>query len=83
MLRIDVSPAMADLLRAKAAGRGLKSVTAAAPMEKLVLQLRTFDLIVSSYALHHLREPDKARLVRGARACYHWLRPGGGWLSLT
>lgn len=75
VLGIDVSPAMAGRLRAEAGRRGLRSVTAAAmPIEKLVLQPGSFDLIVSSYALHHLRDPDKARLVR---ACYQWLRPGG------
>jgi len=44
------------------------------PIERLVLPRGTFDLIVSSYALHHLRDRDKARLVE---ACYAWLRPGG------
>jgi SAM-dependent methyltransferase len=66
---------MADRLRADAKRQGLTSVTAVAvPIEKLALQPGGFDLIVSSYALHHLRDPDKARLVR---ACFHWLRPGG------
>jgi SAM-dependent methyltransferase len=75
VLGIDVSPAMADRLRAEAGRRGLRSVTAiSVPMEKLDLQPGTFDLIVSSYSLHHLRDPDKARLIQ---ACYHWLRPGG------
>jgi SAM-dependent methyltransferase len=32
------------------------------------------DLIVSSYALHHLTDADKRALVAGAA---HWLRPGG------
>src|SRR5215471_18891397 len=72
---VDVSPVMADQLRAEAERRGLGSVTAVAtPIEALALQPETVDLIVSSYALHHLRDPDKARLVQ---ACYHWLRPGG------
>lgn len=75
VLGIDVSPAMADRLRAEAGRRDLRSVTAEAmPIEKLALQPETFDLIVSSYALHHLRDPDKARLIQ---ACYDWLRPGG------
>jgi len=72
---IDVSPAMADRLLAEAGRQGLRSVTAVAmPIEKLVLQPGSVDLIVSSYALHHLRDPDKARLIQ---ACYQWLRPGG------
>jgi 2-polyprenyl-3-methyl-5-hydroxy-6-metoxy-1,4-benzoquinol methylase len=75
VLGIDVSPSMTDRLQAEAGRRGLQSVTAVAmPIEKLVLEPQTFDLIVSSYALHHLRDPDKARLVQ---ACYQWLRPGG------
>jgi SAM-dependent methyltransferase len=75
VLGIDVSPEMASRLRAEAQRRGLRSVTAVAmPMERLVLQPGTFDLIVSSYSLHHLRDADKARLVQ---ACYQWLRPGG------
>jgi 2-polyprenyl-3-methyl-5-hydroxy-6-metoxy-1,4-benzoquinol methylase len=64
---IDVSPSMADRLQAEAERRGLRSVTAVAmPIEKLVLQPETFDLIVTSYALHHLRDSDKARLVQAA-----------------
>lgn len=75
VLAVDVSPAMADKLRAEAKRRRLSSLVAAtAPIEKLVLQGDSFDLIVSSYALHHLRDRDKARLVKSA---YHWLRPGG------
>lgn len=75
VLGIDVSPVMADRLRAEAFRQGLRSVTAVStPIERLVLQPGTFDLIVSSYSLHHLRDPDKARLVQ---ACYRWLRPGG------
>lgn len=75
VLGIDVSPAMTDQLRAEAHRRGLESVTVAAmPIEKLALQPGSFDLIVSSYALHHLRDAEKARLVRAA---YYWLRPEG------
>ncbi len=75
VLAIDVSPAMVDRLRTEAEGKGLSSIEATAvPIEKLAFQPGSFDLIVSSYALHHLRDPDKARLVKAA---YHWLRPGG------
>jgi ubiquinone/menaquinone biosynthesis C-methylase UbiE len=75
VLAVDVSPAMADQLRAEAQRRSLSSiVTATVPIEKLALPPGSFDLIVSSYALHHLRDPDKALLVRSA---YRWLRPGG------
>lgn len=75
VLAIDVSPAMADQLRVDADRRGLDSVSVGTiPIEDLALLPARFDLIVSSYALHHLRDPDKASLVQAA---YHWLRPGG------
>jgi ubiquinone/menaquinone biosynthesis C-methylase UbiE len=75
ILGIDVSPAMAGTLRAEAGRRGLSRLSAAtAPIERLDLRPASFDLIVSSYALHHLRDAEKARLVGSA---YRSLRPGG------
>jgi SAM-dependent methyltransferase len=75
VLGVDVSPAMAGRLRAEARRRDLPSLTVIAlPVEELDLPPGSVDLIVSSYALHHLRDPDKARLVTAA---YGWLRPGG------
>jgi ubiquinone/menaquinone biosynthesis C-methylase UbiE len=75
VLGVDVSPAMASRLRAEAQRRGLASLTVIAlPAEELDLPPASIDLIVSSYALHHLRDADKARL---AAAAYRWLRPGG------
>jgi len=75
VLGLDVSPAMADRLRSEARRRGLRTLTALAlPVEELALPPASVDLVVSSYALHHLRDPDKARLITAA---YSWLRPGG------
>jgi SAM-dependent methyltransferase len=75
VLGIDVSPAMARTLRLEAARGGLADLTAVAvPIEELDLPPASVDLIVSSYALHHLRDSDKARLVSAA---FGWLRPGG------
>jgi SAM-dependent methyltransferase len=75
VLGIDVSPAMADQLRAEARRQGLSTLDAIAlPVEELDLPPASADLVVSSYALHHLRDPDKARLVAAALT---WLRPGG------
>ena len=72
---VDVSPAMIAALRSRAEAAGLASLQAMAmPAEELVLPAASFDVIVSSYALHHLRDADKARLVISAHA---WLRPGG------
>jgi 2-polyprenyl-3-methyl-5-hydroxy-6-metoxy-1,4-benzoquinol methylase len=75
VLGVDVSPAMASRLEAEARQRGLHSLTVmASPIEELDLPEGSVDLIVSSYALHHLRDPDKAKLVSAAHG---WLRPGG------
>ncbi len=75
VLGIDVSPAMAGQLRSAAEREGLSTLDAIArPVEELDLPPASVDLIVSSYALHHLRDPDKARLVEAAMT---WLRPGG------
>jgi len=46
----------------------------AAPIEDLTLPERSADLVVTCYALHRLRDADKARLITAA---YGWLRPGG------
>lgn len=78
VLGIDVSPAMANALRAEARRRSLTCLDAVAlPVEELDLPPASVDLIISSYALHHLRDPDKARLVE---ASLGWLRPGGRFL---
>jgi 2-polyprenyl-3-methyl-5-hydroxy-6-metoxy-1,4-benzoquinol methylase len=78
VLAIDVSAAMTSKLEAEAGRRALPSLTAlAVPIEELEFPPASFDFIVSSYALHHLRDADKARLVRSA---YGWLRPGGRFI---
>jgi SAM-dependent methyltransferase len=75
VLAVDVSPAMIRKLRSDARQRGALTLDGLAlPIEELALPPGSVDLIVSSYALHHLRDPDKARLVSAA---YGWLRPGG------
>lgn len=75
VLAVDVSPAMIKRLRAEAGRAGLDGLDGLAmPIEELVLPPESVDLIVSSYALHHLRDADKARLVSAA---FGWLRPGG------
>jgi ubiquinone/menaquinone biosynthesis C-methylase UbiE len=75
VLAVDISPVMAESLAAHAAQAGLRNVRIE------VADLRTFqlppgsvDLVVSSYALHHLRDEDKRTLAAEAA---RWLRPGG------
>jgi SAM-dependent methyltransferase len=72
---VDISPAMIHLLDRNAADAGLANIRSqTAALEDLALPPACADLIVSSYALHHLRDDAKARLVRAAA---QWLRPGG------
>ncbi len=72
---VDVSSEMIELLRAKAEDEGVAGVTGVvAPIEEFTLAPRSVDLVVSNYALHHLRDSDKAQLVHSAAS---WLRPGG------
>lgn len=75
VLAVDVSPSMTKTLAQHAAEAGLDNVrTQVADLRKLRLPAASLDLVVSSYALHHLRDGDKRALaVEAAR----WLRPGG------
>lgn len=75
VLGVDVSPGMTGALQSEARRLGLDTLEAiTVPIEELDLPPASADLIVSSYALHHLRDPDKAALVNSAA---RWLRPGG------
>jgi 2-polyprenyl-3-methyl-5-hydroxy-6-metoxy-1,4-benzoquinol methylase len=75
VLAVDVSSAMVRRLQSEAERHGTLGIDGLAlPIEELVLPPGSVDLVVSSYALHHLRDPDKARLIS---AVYGWLRPGG------
>jgi SAM-dependent methyltransferase len=75
VLAVDVSPVMVQRLQEVARSRAISGLDCAAvPIEGLTLPDGSVDLIVSSYALHHLRDADKARLISAA---FGWLRPGG------
>ena len=75
VLAVDISPAMTDALAERAADAGLANVsTEVADLKDFRLPPSRADLIVSSYALHHLADADKRALTaRAARG----LRPGG------
>jgi ubiquinone/menaquinone biosynthesis C-methylase UbiE len=75
VLAIDVSAAMVRRLEANARERAIGGVEGLGiPIESLSLPAGSVDLVVTSYALHHLRDADKSRVVSAA---YQWLRPGG------
>jgi ubiquinone/menaquinone biosynthesis C-methylase UbiE len=72
---VDISPAMTQALAERAADAGLANVsTEVTDLKDFRLPPSHADLIVSSYALHHLTDTDKRALT--ARAA-QWLRPGG------
>ncbi len=72
---VDVSGAMVDRMLAQASTERLENVTGVvSPIERLSLEASSVDLVISNYALHHLLDDDKAKVVRAA---YGWLRPGG------
>lgn len=75
VLAVDVSSAMVRRLQSEAQRLGVTRLEGLAlPIEELALPEESVDLVISSYALHHLRDVDKARLVSAA---FRWLRPGG------
>jgi ubiquinone/menaquinone biosynthesis C-methylase UbiE len=75
ILAVDISAAMAASLAERAARDGLRNVsTQVRDLKEFNLMPASADLVVSSYALHHLSDSDKRALV--ARAA-RWLRPGG------
>lgn len=72
---VDISQKMVDLLRARAAQEHLPHLsTSVSPIESLDMAPESVDLVVSNYALHHLRDGHKQAVVRAAAG---WLRPGG------
>jgi len=75
VLGVDVSEKMIALLAENAAEQGLSNIEGkAVPIERLSLPQASVDLVVSNYALHHLRDRDKQLAVDEA---FKWLRPGG------
>jgi ubiquinone/menaquinone biosynthesis C-methylase UbiE len=75
VLGIDVSDKMIALLLENAAKAGAANVDGrAVAIERLELPGSSVDLVVSNYALHHLRDRDKQAAVDQA---FEWLRPGG------
>ena len=72
---VDVSPAMTRQLAARAAEAGLANVSVQqADLRDFRFPPGGGDLVVTSYALHHLADADKRALAAQAA---QWLRPGG------
>lgn len=72
---VDISPGMADYLRAKAASADLDNVEpVVASAVSLPIVDGVADLVVSNYCFHHLRNADKKRALQET---YRVLAPGG------
>ncbi len=72
---VDISQNMIDLLQEKATAAGVTGIVGVVrTVEQFDLPAGSVDLVVSNYALHHLHDRDKERVVAAA---YRWLRPGG------
>lgn len=74
VIAVDISPKMIEVLDAKAAELGLDVTTRVSAVQKVALPTESLDLVVSNYAMHHLKDAEKAATVRAAAS---WLRPGG------
>lgn len=75
VVAVDVSEKMLGVLQTKATEAGIANVTSMVKdLNELAFPDASFDVIVSSYALHHLRDADKVKLLQ---ACQSWLRPDG------
>jgi ubiquinone/menaquinone biosynthesis C-methylase UbiE len=75
VIGVDVSSAMVERMEAQAKSEGLENVSGiVSPIERLTLPADSVDLVISNYALHHLLDPDKGKVVTAA---FGWLKPGG------
>jgi ubiquinone/menaquinone biosynthesis C-methylase UbiE len=75
VLGVDVSSEMISLLKEKARAEQQENLqTIVGSIESLDLDAGSVDLVVTNYALHHLRDADKQAVLKHA---FDWLRPGG------
>lgn len=75
VIAVDSAPAMLQALSVAASRAELDNIErVTADLALFDLPPQSVDIIVSSYALHHLTDEQKMALLRRA---YRWLRPGG------
>ena len=76
---LDFSPAMLDRLRGRFSGSPRVSIVAHDLDEPLPAKLGAFDVVMSSFAIHHLTHERKRTLYEEV---YTRLRPGGVFCNL-
>ena len=76
---IDASPEMIEQSRRKAAKQGAAVEFVVAPIEELPFPEARFDLVVSSFMLHHLPDGVKRKGLAEVRRV---LKPGGRFLAV-
>ncbi|MGH9303442.1 MAG: class I SAM-dependent methyltransferase [Acidimicrobiales bacterium] len=75
VMAIDISEKMISLLLDNAKRGGVTNLDGRAmPVESLEFEPGSVDLVVTNYALHHLRDEDKGKVIGRV---YEWLAPGG------
>ncbi len=75
VIAVDISEEMLNELSRKAGLAKLDNITIhAGAIESLEVNPASVDIVVTNYALHHLRDPDKVLAVKRA---YGWIKPGG------
>lgn len=75
VIAVDLSAEMLHTLETEAIELGLTNIEVAlADLSDFDLAPHSVDLVISGYAMHHLRDVDKSAVIERA---YDWLRPGG------
>ena len=78
VLAVDRSEVLISRLKRTAFERSLPGLEVVlAPIDCLSLPASSADLVVSTYAMHRLRDVDKQRVVTAA---FSWLKPGGTFI---
>jgi len=76
---IDASPEMVELARRKAKNKGARADFHVAPIEQLPFESGSFDVVLSTFMLHHL--PDDLKEL-GFAEIFRVLKPGGRFLAV-
>ncbi len=74
VLAVDISEQMLRVLMERAVATSQPVRRLARDLERFDLERESVDVVVSSYALHHLSDASKQALVKRA---HQWLKPGG------